>query len=221
MKEASRSKQWNIIIDILVFSLFILFSLRPLPISAETTHLRTNSVLLAYLPSPIQGSTEVSFLQKQMRLRDSGRQEKGSLRMVSKDEIDASARFCDAILTILESAQHKFKTIRGKLDLVSEEFFGKLVPPGLKECFGWLDGKVYHCRTTAGLSPEAVAEVYERYNRSLNECLPNHWQAKEKNVDRVNARRFMTYESASDPLTIRVGERNKRLGWYVDFYFKR
>ncbi len=30
----------------------------------------------------------------------------------------------------------------------------------------------------------------------------------EKNVDRVNAKRFMTYKSASDPLTIRVGERN-------------
>ncbi|MFQ5589495.1 MAG: hypothetical protein ACE5F7_11730, partial [Nitrospiria bacterium] len=53
--------------------------------------------------------------------------------------------FCLAIEEIIQSGQRKFKSITGKLDLVSEEYFGLVTPPELQDCFGWLNGKAYHC----------------------------------------------------------------------------
>lgn len=134
---------------------------------------------------------------------------------------DASSDFCGVIKKIIASGRKKFKSIHGKLDLVSEEYFGKVIPPGMAECFGWLDGKAYHCSSEAGLSPDEVGKRYDRFNRSIQQCLSDQWVAKEVRVNRVSARRFITYTSASEPVNLRMSERNKRLGWYVDFYFRR
>ncbi|MFQ5597959.1 MAG: hypothetical protein ACE5GK_07900 [Nitrospiria bacterium] len=141
--------------------------------------------------------------------------------MLAKITDDFGPAFCDAVKEILESGKKRFKSIRGKLDLVSEEHFGKRVPQGFEICFGWRNGKAYHCRTSEGLSKEETADLYVHVNHSLQRCLQTEWQSKEKNVDRVNARRFMTYHSASHPITIRIGERNIRSGWIVDIYFKK
>ena len=134
---------------------------------------------------------------------------------------DVSPDFCGSLKEIIASGQKQFKSIRGKLDLVSEEHFGKLIPPGMKECFGWRDGKAYHCSSEAGLSPDEVGKRYDGFNHAIHQCLPDEWLAKEVRVNRVSARRSTTYTSASETINLRVSERNKRLGWYVDFYFRR
>ncbi len=129
--------------------------------------------------------------------------------------------FCVSLEEIIQSGQHKFKSIRGKLDLVSEEYFGRVTPPELKDCFGWLDGKAYHCTSEAGMNDTEVALAYDRFNKMIQSCLSKEWQTTEVNMQRANAKRFMTYASPSNPVEIKIGERSKRHGWFVDFYFKR
>lgn len=129
--------------------------------------------------------------------------------------------FCTAIKQIIHNGRVDFKPIHGKLDLVSEEYFGKLTPPGLEACFGWLDGQAYHCRTPGGLDIEAVAALYDTYNKALRQCLPERWERSERDAGRANAGRIMTYRSDSHFVELRIGERSKRQGWYVDFYFRR
>ncbi len=129
--------------------------------------------------------------------------------------------FCNAIKEIIHNGRVDFKPIHGKLDLVSEEYFGKLTPPGLEECFGWLDGQAYHCRTPVGLDSEEASKVYETYNKTLRHCLPQRWETSERDAGRANARRIMTYASDSHFVKLSISERSKRKGWFVDFYFRR
>jgi len=129
--------------------------------------------------------------------------------------------FCDAIKEIIHAGRVDFKPIQGKLDLVSEEYFGKLMPPGLEECFGWLDGQAYHCRTPAGLDYEEVAKAYETYKKTLRQCLPERWETTESDAERANAGRITTYASEGHFVKLSISERSKREGWYVDFYFRR
>ncbi len=131
------------------------------------------------------------------------------------------ADFCTAIKKIIHSGRVDFKPIHGKLDLVSEEYFGKLTPSGLENCFGWLDGQAYHCRTPAGLKAEQVEKVYERYNKTLRQCLPQRWERSERDAGRANVGRIMRYHSDSHFVSLQISERSKRQGWYVDFYFRR
>ncbi len=128
--------------------------------------------------------------------------------------------FCQAVQEILQSGKNRFKSIQGKLDLVSEEYFGRLTPPGFKECFAWLDGRAYHCTSRMGMTETEVRTTYNKVNDDLHQCLSSLWQIKEVDVQRTSGRRFSTYTSASNPIEIKVGERNKHLGWHVDFYFR-
>ncbi len=134
---------------------------------------------------------------------------------------ESSGDFCKAIKEIIHNGRVDFKPIHGKLDLVSEEYFGTLTPPGLEECFAWLNGQAYHCRTPGGLNSEELAKTYETYNKTLRQCLPERWETSERNAGRANAGRFMTYRSDSNFVSLRIGERSQRQGWYLDFYFKR
>jgi len=129
--------------------------------------------------------------------------------------------FCEALKEIIASGQKKFKSIRGKLDLVSEEHFGTLIPPGMKDCFGWRDGKAYHCSSDAGLNPMEVGQRYDDFKRAIEQCLGDQWASTETQVNRVSARRFVSYVSSEEKVSLRMSERNKRQGWYVDFYFRR
>lgn len=128
--------------------------------------------------------------------------------------------FCLAIKEIIQSGQQKFKSVTGKIDLVSEENFGLVTPPELQDCFGWLNGKAYHCRTQDGLSEEEVALSYESYITAFQSCLTDQWQRKEANFDRVDKKRISTFTSDASPVKISIGERSKRHGWFVDFYFR-
>ncbi|MFQ5780835.1 MAG: hypothetical protein ACE5HN_08645 [Nitrospiria bacterium] len=134
---------------------------------------------------------------------------------------DTTADLCPSLKEILKSGRKEFKSIRGKLDLVSEEFFGTLIPPGQEICFAWLNGAAYHCRSREGLNLSDTGALYDAYNRSIRQCLSDDWAAQEVTIERVNARRFTTYKSASDPIEIKVGEKNRRTGWQVVLSFKR
>jgi len=132
-----------------------------------------------------------------------------------------SLDFCASLKEIIASGARKFHSIRGKLDLVSEEHFGTLIPPGMESCFGWRDGKAYHCSSEAGLTPEAVGRRYDDMKRRIRDCLPEPWVLTETRVNRVSARRFASFKSPEEKISLRMSERNKRQGWYVDFYFRR
>lgn len=140
---------------------------------------------------------------------------------LSQKESEPIAKFCPALREVLLSGWKKFKPIRGKLDLVSEEYFGTLILPGQEICYAWLDGSTYHCRSREGLSLSEVGTLYEAYTRSIRLCLSQGWTEKEVTVDRVNARRSTTYKSDLHRVEIQVGERNKRTGWQVVLYFRR
>ncbi|MFQ5589504.1 MAG: hypothetical protein ACE5F7_11775, partial [Nitrospiria bacterium] len=94
-------------------------------------------------------------------------------------------------------------------------------PPELQDCFGWLNGKAYHCTSKAGMSEAEVAQAYTAFNTRVQGCLPGEWRTKERDMQRANARRVITYTSAATPVKIRISERSKRHGWFVDFYFLR
>ncbi len=128
---------------------------------------------------------------------------------------------CRQIHTIIESGKKKFKSIRGKLDLVSEEYFGTLIPLDLKICFGWLNGKAYHCDSRDGMNEDEVGAAYDGYIKIFEDCLTDTWQKKEVNIQRVNGRRISTFTSSQSRVEIKIGERHKRHGWFVDFYFRR
>lgn len=134
---------------------------------------------------------------------------------------ETTDKSCEQIHEILQSSKKKFKSIRGKLDLVSEEYFGTLTPFDLKLCFGWLNGKAYHCDSHDGMSESEVAIAYDGYIKLFEDCLTNRWQKKEVNVQRTNGRRIATFTSAESRVEIKIGERHKRHGWFVDFYFRR
>ncbi|MFQ5579950.1 MAG: hypothetical protein ACE5FZ_05005 [Nitrospiria bacterium] len=140
---------------------------------------------------------------------------------LSRKKSGTIAGLCPVLREILLSAWKKFKPIRGKLDLVSEEYFGTLIPPGQKICFSWVDGSTYHCRSPEGLSLDEVGRDYDVTRRSIRQCLPDDWTAKETTVDRMSARRSTTYKSDSHRVEIQVGERNKRSGWQLVLYFRR
>lgn len=140
---------------------------------------------------------------------------------LSQKESEPIAGLCPVLREILLSAWKKFKTLRGKLDLVSEEYFGTLIPPGQEICFAWLNGSTYHCRSPEGLSLAEVGDLYDATNRSIRQCLSDDWTAKEITVDRVSARRSTTYKSDLHRVEIQVGERSKRTGWQVVLYFRR
>ncbi len=127
---------------------------------------------------------------------------------------------CLAIEEIIQSGQRNFKSITGKIDLVSEENYGLVTPPNLRDCFGWLNGKAYHCRTQDGLSEEEVAKSYESYLRIFQNCLTDQWQRTEANFKRMNRKRVSTFTSDSSRIKINIGEGSKRNGWFVDFYFR-
>ncbi len=129
--------------------------------------------------------------------------------------------FCQAIQSIMESGKTQFKSIRGQLDLVSEEYFGTLTPPDLQDCFGWLDGKAYHCKSKDGMNEMEVGEAYDTFKTKIRNCLSGDWTEKERDMKRANARRLITYTSSEHPVRIKVAERSKRRGWFVDFYFNR
>lgn len=134
---------------------------------------------------------------------------------------EAVGQPCEQIHQILQSSKKKFKSIRGKLDLVSEEYFGALTPLDLKLCFGWLNGKAYHCDSHDGMSEDEVAIAYDDYIKLFEDCLTDTWQKKEVNIQRANGRRISTFTSDESRVEIKIGERHKRHGWFVDFYFRR
>ncbi|HIE65855.1 MAG: hypothetical protein ABGX83_04320 [Nitrospira sp.] len=134
---------------------------------------------------------------------------------------DPIPEFCPVLREILLSAWKKFKPIRGKLDLISEEYFGTLIPPGQESCFSWLNGSTYHCRSREGMGLDEVGTLYEATNRSVRQCLSENWTSEEITVDRVGARRSTLYKSALHRVEIQVRERNKRSGWQLVLYFRR
>ncbi len=133
----------------------------------------------------------------------------------------STAELCPDLREILLSAWKKFIPIRGKVDLVSEEYFGTLIPPGQEICYAWLNGSTYHCRSPEGLSLAEVGNLYEVTNRSIRKCLSDDWTESEITVDRVNARRSSTYKSDLHRVEIQVAERNRRTGWQLVLYFRR
>ncbi len=135
--------------------------------------------------------------------------------------IETTDQNCQQIHEILQSSKKKFKSIRGKLDLVSEEYFGALIPLDLKTCFAWLNGKAYHCDSHDGMNDVEVATAYDAYITLFENCLTNTWQKKEVNIQRANGRRISTFTSSKSRVEIKIGERHKRQGWFVDFYFRR
>ncbi|VAX27278.1 hypothetical protein MNBD_NITROSPIRAE01-1924 [hydrothermal vent metagenome] len=128
---------------------------------------------------------------------------------------------CQQIHEIIQSSKKKFKSIRGKLDLVSEEYFGVLTPFDLKHCFAWLNGKAYHCDSHDGMDESQVTVAYDAYITLFEDCLTNIWKKKEVNIQRANGRRIASFTSDENRLEIKIGERHKRHGWFVDFYFRR
>ncbi len=128
---------------------------------------------------------------------------------------------CQQIHEIIQSSKKKFKSLWGKLDLVSEEYFGTLTPLDLKHCFAWLNGKAYHCDSHDGMDESQVTVAYDDYITLFADCLTNTWQKKEVNIQRANGRRIATFTSDKSRLEIKIGERHKRHGWFVDFYFRR
>lgn len=134
---------------------------------------------------------------------------------------ETTDKTCQDIHKILHSSNKKFKSIRGKLDLVSEEYFGTFTPLDLKMCFGWLNGKAYHCDSQDGMSTDEVGAAYDGYIKLFENCLTNTWKKKEVNIQRMNGRRITTFTSSESRVEIKIGERHKRHGWFVDFYFRR